>query len=378
MSTLRKRCLPAEWAPQRAIQLTWPHGGTDWADHLREVDACYVRMAREIAARERLIIVTPEPERIMDLLEGALPFESLVRISLLECPTDDTWARDHAFLTVVDEGDSAENKVLCEDDKAGCEVEGEANAKTLLDFRFNGWGGKFPAEQDNAINRRLYDSEILQDLYGEPLGYEPHLDFELEGGSIESDGRGTLLTTTRCNLNPNRRSTSGLACQEGGGTSGLVCQEGGSTTLPHSAADVRAEVEARLKETLGAERILWLESGGLEQDDTDGHIDTLARLCPDDTIVYGEGDARMLSELQAFRTPEGRPYRLVAVPPYYANFLIMNGAVLLPFYEDADQNERARKALQQVFPDREVIGIDCRILLTQNGSLHCCTMQYPG
>ncbi|MBO5964510.1 MAG: agmatine deiminase family protein, partial [Bacteroidaceae bacterium] len=131
------------------------------------------------------------------------------------------------------------------------------------------------------------------------------------------------------------------------------------------------------RQRLHAERVLWLHHGGLERDDTDAHIDTLARFAPNNTIVYGEGSEEMLEELKSFRTLKGEPYRLVAVPPYYANFLIMNGAILLPFYEDPNENQRAKEALEVAFPDREVIGIDCSILLTQNGSLHCCTMQYP-
>lgn len=323
------RRLPAEWERQECIQLTWPHPNTDWDSApglLQEAEQCYIRIATEIASRERLLIVTPEPEAVMNVLQEHLPMESLLRISLLECPTDDTWARDHGFITLLTD-----------------------KGREYLDFRFNGWGGKYPAEQDNAISSHLFDSGLL------PKGkYVDCLDFELEGGSIESDGRGTLLTTARCNLNANRRVGMGRTPEE-----------------------VKDAVEEVLRQRLGAKRVLWLESGGLEQDDTDGHIDTLARLCPNDTIVYGEGDAEMLEELKAFRTEDGRAYRLVAVPPYYANFLIMNGAVLVPFYEDEKQNEVARKALQSVFPDREIVGIDCRVLLKQNGSLHCCTMQYP-
>lgn len=320
------RIFPSEWQRQHAIQLTWPHPDTDWgsdAQLYHDVTECYIALAREISSRENLIIVAQNPEEVISLLEEHLPMESMVRISLLECDTDDTWARDHGFLTVEEDG-----------------------RPVYLDYRFNGWGGKFPAENDNAISRHLFDADLL------PEGsYEQHLDFELEGGSIESDGEGTILTTAHCNLNPNRRA--------------------------HIQGDVQAYVEEEFRRSLGAKRVLWLHHGALEHDDTDSHIDTLARLCPNSTIVYGEGDADMLAELLTFRTPEGSPYRLVAVPPYYANFLIMNDAVLVPFYDSKEQNQRAKEALESVFTDREVIGIDCRVLLRQNGSLHCCTMQYP-
>lgn len=338
------RRLPAEWEEQECIQLTWPHRATDWDSEPGLFDAvteCYLRMAEEIAKRERLVIVTPDPETVISLLESRLPMESMVRISLLECETNDTWARDHGLITVL----SSESIPPLERGK--CQKAG--GGLLFLDFKFNGWGGKFTADLDNAISRHLVNADLLP-----PGNYECHLDFELEGGSIESDGRGTILTTAECNLNPNRRDE-----------------------LAADSAACQAEVERIFKEVLGAERVLWLHHGALEHDDTDSHIDTLARLCPDDTIVYGEGCPEMLEELRTFRTPEGKPYRLIAVPEYYANFLIMNGAVLLPFYEDEAQNKRAKAALEEAFPGREVVGIDCRALLRQNGSLHCCTMQYP-
>lgn len=326
-----KSYLPAEWHTQEAIQLTWPHSGTDWADTLEEVTRCYISIAREIALREKLWIVAPQPQRVRALLESELPGKALANIEYFRIPSNDTWARDHAFISLL----------------------GEDGTRQLLDFRFNAWGGKFQADLDNAINREFYNQNFAH--ASERNIYVSQLDFELEGGSIESDGQGTILTTAQCNLNENRRA---------------VHQDSDEN-------DAQKDIEAELCRRLNAQRILWLHHGGLERDDTDAHIDTLARFCPNDTIVYGEGCPQMLEELRSFRTLQGEPYRLVAVPPYYANFLIMNGAVLLPFYEDAEENRRAKEVLESVFPDREVIGIDCSILLTQNGSLHCCTMQYP-
>lgn len=324
-----EKYMPAEWHTQEAIQLTWPHSGTDWAATLEEVTRCYTDMAREIALRQQLWIVTPQPQRTRAVLEAGLPARALANIRYFRIASNDTWARDHAFISLLRED----------------------GARELLDFRFNAWGGKFEAGLDNAINRELYEQHFARESAKNI--YVPHPDFELEGGSIESDGQGTIMTTAQCNLNSNRRTGRG-AC---------ACDE--------------EAVGAELCRRLHARRILWLHHGGLERDDTDAHIDTLARFCPGDTIVYGEGCPAMLRELQGFRTLGGKPYRLIAVPPYYANFLIMNKAVLLPFYEDTEANLRAKAALESVFPDREVVGIDCRILLTQNGSLHCCTMQYP-
>lgn len=344
-STLRRprRTLPAEWAAQSGVWITWPHAGTDWAYMLDEVTECYVRLAFEIATRETLIIVHPRPDEVRLLLETRLPRRATDHIIYHACATNDTWARDHAFLTVLGTG--------------GAE---------LMDYRFNGWGGKFEARLDNALNRHLCDAGLLNGHYTDCL------DFELEGGSIESDGAGTLLTTAQCLLNPNRNPQMD-----------------------------KAGIEERLCRELGAERILWLENGALEGDDTDSHVDTLARLCPEDTIAYVtcsdpsdshyEGLRRMEEELKAFRTLEGNPYRLIPLPlpapvydtdgerlpATYANFLIMDSAVLLPTYAQPELDEAAKQALQQAFPRLEIVGVDCRALIRQHGSLHCATMQFP-
>ena len=339
---IRRRTLPAEWHRQSCVQLTWPHEDTDWADMLPEVEACYLRMAYEIALREPLLIVSPRPDKVQRLVQEQLPARVCERIAYFAAPTDDTWARDHAFITVIG-GECPE----------------------LLDFRFNGWGGKFDARRDNDINRRLYESGMLKGTYSS------HLDFELEGGSIESDGRGTLLVTSECLLAANRN--------------------------PRFSKE---EIEERLRSWFGAEKVLWLDHGYLEGDDTDSHIDTLARLCPSDTIVYvrctdkadahHEALARMEEQLRTFTTASGKPFRLLALPmanpayhdgerlpATYANFLVINGAVLYPTYSDPENDERAARVLAEAFPKYDIVGIDCRALIRQHGSLHCATMQYP-
>ncbi len=335
--------LPAEWFPQSAVQLTWPHAGTDWAPILKEVEGCYIRMAMEIASRERLIIVTPEPGHVSSLLHTHLPQQVLQNITLHQMPTNDTWARDHGFITLI----------------------GETEPR-LLDFRFNGWGEKFEATLDNEICRHMNGQHILRGAY------EDHLDFVLEGGSIESDGRGTILTTSQCLLAPHRNQ-------------------------PMSQADI----EERLLRSLHAQRVLWLDHGYLAGDDTDSHVDTLARLCPGNTIAYVQcTDTQdehyeelhlMEEQLRTFLTLEDEPYRLIPLPmgpvrydedgqrlpSTYANFLIMNGAVLMPTYGDADLDQQAARQLQKAFPKHEIVGIDCQVLILQHGSLHCCTMQFP-
>ena len=322
------RTLPAEWAPQSAILISWPHAETDWADILDEVTECYVRMAYAIAAHQPLIVLVVEGLDVSSLLEKRLPQAVFSNITFVVVPkTNDTWVRDYGFLTVQSTG--------------GAE---------LMDFRFNGWGGKFKAEHDNAANRLLFEAQLLRGHYVDAL------DFELEGGGIESDGCGTLLTTTECLLNPNRR------------------RQGDAVPTPD-----KAQVEALLKERLGVERILWLHHGYLAGDDTDSHIDTLARLCPNDTIIYVqctdtadehyEALAAMEQELQAFRTLEGKPYRLIPVPlpdacydeeerlpATYANFLIMNKVVLVPTYAQPEKDALALKNIQKAFPEREIIG----------------------
>ena len=344
-----RRTLPAEWAPQSAIQLTWPHADTDWAPMLPEVTATYVRLAYEIALRQPLLIVHPDIEQLAAFLRAQLPQAVADQIHFVQAPTNDTWARDHAFLTVLGT-DGAE----------------------LIDCRFNGWGGKFEAALDNDINRQLAQQGWLAGHYRD------FNHFELEGGAIESDGMGTLLTTEACLLNPNRRREGDLV-----------------------ATTDRQQVELRLQDLLGVDRVLWLRHGYLAGDDTDSHVDTLARLCPESTIAYVRCDdpadehfeelQAMEQELLAFRTEQGEPYRLVPLPmpraiyddegqrlpATYANFLIMNKAVLMPTYAQPDLDQAAAKALQTAFPNHEIVGVDCRSLIEQHGSLHCATMQYP-
>ena len=319
----------AEWEPQSCVQLTWPHTDTDWAPMLADITAVYEEMAHEISKREALMIVAPK---------SLTPDLSPLTPHLLPFTSNDTWARDHGFIT-VEESDGT---------------------KVLLDFQFNGWGQKFAAELDNQINRHLYEQGLVEGRY------ESHLDFVLEGGSIESDGRGTVFTTRCCLMAPHRNQPL-----------------------------TQQQIDERLKQYLGAERVVWLEHGSLIGDDTDGHIDTLVRICPDDTIIYTGGDGDhpdlddMERELQTLRTLDGQPYRLLKLPlprpiyddgdrlpATYANYLVVNGAVLVPTYNQPDLDQEAMRVVGLAYPDREIMGIDCRPVIRQHGSLHCCTMQY--
>ncbi len=329
--------LPAEWAEQQFVQLTWPHAETDWAYMLDEVNACFVNIAREIIKHENLLIVCTDTDEVEQLLGDA----DLSRITFAEMSTNDTWARDHGGITVLEDG-----------------------KPVIYDFTFNGWGMKFAANHDNMITRRLYSAGI----FGEAR-HRNCFDFVLEGGSIESDGQGTLLTTAECLLSDNRNNLS------------------------------EEDIEVRLKEYFGLKKVLWLNHGYLAGDDTDSHVDTLARLCDKSTIAYVKCDdpedehyvelKKMKKELRQFQNSEGRYYRLIPLPmadavyedgerlpATYANFLIINGAVLMPTY-NSPKDEIAKAQLQRAFPDREIVGINCLALIKQHGSLHCVTMQYP-
>ena len=335
-----KRRLPAEWEAQDGVLLSWPHEGSDWRPWLAAVEPVFTAIATQISLVEEVIVVAPDTTPVKKGLEhsGA----RLERIRFFDMDTNDTWSRDFGPVTVHDE-----------------------NRPLMLDFGFNGWGLKFAADQDNRVTRRLLKSGA----FGATPVTTPGL--ILEGGSIESDGNGTILTTAACLLDENRN--------------------------PHLT---KAELESALSTMLGADHFLWLENGYLVGDDTDSHVDTLARLCPEDTIAYvackDPADehyralAAMEQELKGFRTRDGRPYRLIPLPwpeakydedggrlpATYANFLIINGAVLVPTYQDKS-DAAAIQAVGLAFPDRHIIGIDCLPLILQHGSLHCVTMQLP-
>ena len=332
------RVLPAEWEPQSGVQLTWPDVHTDWSDIIEEVIPVFQRVAGEIARREKLLIVCRDKELVLQHLNKVNRANVIIR----ECELNDTWARDHGAITVLEDG----QPILC-------------------DFKFNGWGLKFVADKDNLITQRLYDSGV----FSAQTNYQNFLNIVLEGGSIESDGQGTILTTSECLLSPNRNGQWS-----------------------------QTQIEECLKETLGATRILWVNNGYLAGDDTDSHIDTLARLANPSTILYVKCEdeidehfeqlQNMESDLKTFRTNSGDPYQLVALPmadpvmdgedrlpATYANFLIINGAVLVPTY-GSEKDQLAMNIIQKVFPDREIIGINCVPLIKQHGSLHCITMQF--
>ncbi len=331
---------PAEWEPQSAVLLAWPHAGTDWAPRLAEVETSYVALIAAIARFERVVLCVANEalrERAGKLLATAGVAVDRIRFVLVEY--DDTWLRDSGPVTLLHDG-----------------------GFRLLDFRFNAWGDKFASSRDDRLVENLHAHGVFKNAQRE------RVDFALEGGAIETDGAGTLLCTWHCLR----------------------------TRHPELG---RSEIETRLCETLRQQRVLWLEHGALQGDDTDAHIDTLARFAAPDAIVFQSCDdpsdahyadlQAMANELATLRTTEGKPYRLFPLPwarpildegrrlaASYANFLIVNGAVLMPAYGDP-ADALAAAVLENAFPGRQIVPVPCRPLIWQNGSLHCLTMQLP-
>ena len=326
------RRLPAEFEPQSFVQIIFPHPQTDWDPYLEEARRNFVAIAEAIARFQPCLVVCD------DVAAVRACFENEENLIFVPYTGDDTWARDCSGITVYEDG-----------------------APRILDFTFTGWGGKFDASRDNAM------TAALAPRYGAPV---ERIEMILEGGGIESNGKGVLLTTGECLLNPNR-----------------------------NASMDRTAVEAALAEHFGIEKTLWLEHGYLAGDDTDSHIDTLARFISEKTIMYVQcSDTQdehygalqaMEAELRALRDPEGNPFTLIPLPmcaplyydgerlpATYANFLIINGAVLVPVY-GVDQDGEALRIFEAAFPDREIVAVDCSVLVRQHGSLHCVTMQFP-
>lgn len=335
--------LPPEWHPQSAVLLTWPHDKTDWQPWLTKIQQVYIELVQAIT-KYQLVVIACHDKELEQNIKSVLQTNNvkLDKIRTFIAPNNDTWARDHGPITKVNkQGDTQ-----------------------VLDFTFNAWGAKYESNLDDLITTALIQQPFCQ------LQSYQNIDLVLEGGSIESDGKGSLLTTEICLLNPNRNSELG-----------------------------KDDIEQALKEVFEMEQILWLSQGHLPGDDTDAHIDTLARFSPDG-IVYvqcqdnssAEFEALqvMEQEIKAFRNIQGEAYKLYPLPmpspiynkeneqlpATYANYLIINKAVLVPVYDDK-QDQVALDVIQSAYPDREIIPINCSTVIEQYGSLHCLTMQLP-
>ncbi len=316
--------LPAEWEKQDCVLMVFPHANSDWADELLSAKSVFVKMASAICYKQKLILICDDIKSTKEL------FCYHNNISFVKLKTNDTWIRDFGPISIYDD-----------------------NRRKLIDFQFNGWGGKFDFDFDNIISKQLFEQLCFKD-------------FVLEGGSIDSDGASTILTTSKCLLNPNRNPNL-----------------------------TKSEIEEVLKTTLGAKRVLWLNNGFLLGDDTDAHIDTLARFIDKDTIAYVTCDKddehhnslkKMEDELKSFKTIEGNSYKLIPLPlpsaiykdgrrlpATYANFLIINHAILLPIYDDI-LDTKMIELFKILFPNREIIPINSLRLIEEGGSIHCSTM----
>lgn len=332
--------LPAEWEPQSAILIAWPHAETDWAERLGEVEETYVALVAAITRFQPVVICVADDD-LQIYAEARLRSArvDMAKVRFVPAEYDDTWLRDSGPITLRD-----------------------GQRYKLLDFRFTGWGGKFEASRDDRLVGELSGLNVFHNYFVQSI------DFALEGGAIDTDGEGTLLTTWQC-LHERHPDSS------------------------------REQLTARLAGWLKQERVLWLDHGYLEGDDTDAHVDTLARFAPGNAIVFQACDDpddshhaelnAMADDIAALRTRDGQPYRLFPLPwaqpihdgdrrlaASYANYLIVNGAVLMPAYGDA-ADARAAAVLAEAYPDREIVQVPCRALIWQNGSLHCITMQLP-
>ncbi len=325
------RRLKAEWERQNLILMAFPHKNTDWSDNLEASRVAFFKIAQAIAYSQMVYLLCD------DANEAKSYFCSTTNIIFINAKFNDTWLRDYGALSIEENGKSK-----------------------LLDFKFNGWGGKYEASLDNKINRYLKEKGFFSSEL-------ESIDYELEGGSIESDGKGTILTTTNCLCNPNR-----------GGLS-------------------KKEVENNLKKYLGTRRVLWIENAFLEGDDTDSHIDMFARFINPDTIAYisceDSSDTHfkilkeMEKELKLLKRDNGANFNLVKlpftkakyqnskrVPTSYANFLITNKSIIAPIYND-ENDKLAINTLKELFKDKEIIPIPSLKLVEQGGSIHCSTMQ---
>jgi agmatine deiminase len=334
--------MPAEWEPHRGTWLSWPHKEASWPGKFGPVPKIFGAMVRHLADHEEVHInvagsdMEHEVRRLL-AYEGA----GSGNVFYHHHPTNDAWCRDHGPIFV--------------------QRENRDQPQAIIDWDFNAWGGKYPPyDLDDVIPTR-----IAREL-GLPV-FKPGI--VMEGGSIDVNGRGTLLTTEACLLNSNRNPRLD-----------------------------RAAIEEHLRAYLGVSHILWLGEG-IEGDDTDGHVDDLTRFVSQSTVVTVVEDDPSdsnyeplqdnLERLNRMADQDGQPLRVVTLPmprplhhegqrlpASYANFYIANGVVLLPTY-DPDRDDEASATLQTLFPDREVIGIDCTDLVWGLGAFHCVTQQWP-
>ena len=333
--------MPAEWEPQEAVWFSWPHRRATWPRNFRPIPAKFAEIAAVASRFEKVRINVPKALQARAHSLVARAGAEGANVEFFDHPTNDAWCRDHG-------------PIFVKNDRTG-EV-------AVTDWRYNAWGGKYPPfDKDDAIPGRIARRLGLRRFSNGMV---------LEGDSIDVNGQGLLLTTEACLLNPNRNP-------------GLT----------------RSGIEQNLRDFLGVRTILWLGEG-IAGDDTDGHVDDLSRFFrPDGILAAVESDPRdvnhralqeNLERLRGLRTPKGRSFRVVELPmprvcardgrrlpATYANFLVLNGAVLMPSFRQPRRDSAAAEILAGCFPGRQIVPVDCLELVLGLGTLHCISQQQP-
>ncbi|HEB9333401.1 TPA: agmatine deiminase family protein [Campylobacter coli] len=317
-----------EWNEQEYLMLSLPHEKSDWKPYLGEIVQAYKEFVRAASEFQKVLLIAPSKSDFV-------PFENMANVEFFICDTNDTWIRDFGAIDIL-----------------------EDNRLKALDFTFNAWGNKFQSELDNEVNSKLFKEKFKEKL--------TKIDFILEGGSIDFNGEGVMLTSSNCLLNENRNSHLD-----------------------------KSQIEAKLKEIFGLKQIIWLENGFIKGDDTDHHIDTLARFIDKNTIAYSvcedEEDEHYTPLQKMKKELEATGFNLIELPlpkplyyegrrlgATYANFVFVNNALIMPFYKDKN-DEIIRQRLAKTLPERKIVGVDARVFLRQNGSLHCsCQNRFKG
>ncbi|EDO6741271.1 agamatine deiminase [Campylobacter coli] len=317
-----------EWNEQEYLMLSLPHEKSDWKPYLGEIIQAYKEFVRAASEFQKVLLIAPGKSDFV-------PFENMTNVEFFICDTNDTWIRDFGAIDIL-----------------------EDNRLKALDFTFNAWGNKFQSELDNEVNSKLFKEKFKEKL--------TKIDFILEGGSIDFNGEGVMLTSSNCLLNENRNSHLD-----------------------------KNQIEAKLKEIFGLKQIIWLENGFIKGDDTDHHIDTLARFIDKNTIAYSvcedEEDEHYIPLQKMKKELEATGFNLIELPlpkplyyegrrlgATYANFVFVNDALIMPFYKDKN-DEIIRQRLAKALPERKIVGVDARVFLRQNGSLHCsCQNRFKG
>ena len=319
MANLKNIRAFGEWENQELLMLSIPHSNSDWAEYLDEILDSYEELVRAVSKYQKVLLIAPN-------LSDFDRFKKFDNCEFLQIDTDDTWIRDYGAIDV-----EKDSEIIS------------------YDFKFNAWGGKFSSSKDDVVNKKLFEH------FGTKL---TEINLILEGGSIDFNGDGVMLTTTECLLNDNRNRLS------------------------------KDELEIKLKDLFGLRKIVWLNHGFIKGDDTDSHVDTLARFIAPNKVAYAacldENDEHY-KELNLMKKElENAGFELVALPlpkpvfyngkrlgATYCNFIFINGAVIVPTYGDKEADDYALNTLKDAIPNREIIGVDSRVFIRQNGSLHC-------